>query len=207
MRRSALRNFLPAETDLCLILEPEIGLEPMTYSLQIELLYHLSYSGIYYLFIEPYTFVSSDCIADISGCVALRLPLKSESVFTNSPGGLARSGINLWMIAQAPYEVCKKAFNRTLRQSARMYTIMPDATNEVTYLVAQKLGKVHVFRDEHNSFNGSVSTSLVAAHTGVSHVVSRSVRVRRSRREGGSEARMRIRCNIRQLAGRGEWIA
>ena len=71
-------------------------------------------------------------------------------------GGLARSGINLWMIAQAPYEVCKKAFNRTYGNQREMYTIMPDATNEVTYLVAQKLGKVHVFRDEHNSFNGSV---------------------------------------------------
>ena len=71
-------------------------------------------------------------------------------------GGLARSGINLWMTAQTPYEVCEKAFNRAYGNQREMYTIMPDAADEVAYFVAQKFGKIDMFRDEYNSFNGTV---------------------------------------------------
>lgn len=70
--------------------------------------------------------------------------------------GLARSGINLRVIAQTPYEVCKKTFNRTYGNQREMYNIMPDTGNAVTHLVAQKFSKVDVFCDECNSFNGAV---------------------------------------------------
>jgi len=70
--------------------------------------------------------------------------------------GLARSGINLRMIAQTPYEVCKETLNRTYGNQREMYNIMPDTANAVTYLIAQKFGKIDVFRDECNSFNGAV---------------------------------------------------
>ncbi len=71
-------------------------------------------------------------------------------------GGLARSGINLRMTAQAPCEVCEKALNRAYGNQREMYTIMPDAAGEVAYFVAQKFGKIDMFCDEYNSFNGAI---------------------------------------------------
>src|SRR3989344_3127411 len=63
--------------------EPGAGLEPANLPITNRLLYQLSYPGIL-LSLAYYTSILYDSISEISGCVAFRLSLKSESVLTNS---------------------------------------------------------------------------------------------------------------------------